>query len=76
MTNHKGLICVVDHKTFCQEGFCTDCELARQQKATWVKKRCVICHREFEYISNGIYEPQTCVDIDCNLKYNHKKLKQ
>ncbi len=42
----------------------------------WEKKHCVICGREFEYVSNGIYEPDTCLDDECNKKKLHPELKK
>ena len=31
---HKGEICIVDNKTFCQEGYCSGCELFKRGESS------------------------------------------
>lgn len=76
MINHKGKFCIVDNKTFCQEGFCSECEIAHSIPIKWLKKKCIICHLPFEYVSNGIYEPETCANWHCVQSYLHPRKKE
>ena len=31
-SNRKGQTCVVDGHTFCQEGYCSECEIAKKRE--------------------------------------------
>jgi len=36
----------------------------------WLKARCPVCHRVYEYPEGG-YCPKTCADFDCVQKFAH-----
>jgi len=37
----------------------------------WIKKRCPVCGRKYEYPENGGYMPKTCARFSCTQKYSH-----
>lgn len=37
----------------------------------WLKARCPVCTRIYEYIADSEYRPKTCADFDCVQKFAH-----